>query len=595
MRFHWHKQHSPTMKSTDINETLKTYTCNLNDLARENKLIPAIGRHSEIQKLTTVLLKRTKRNAILLGSPGVGKTAIVEELARQIVNKESHHELFEKQMLLLDTVGIMAGTQERGEYETRVRDILKAIEDRDDIILMIDEIHTLVTKSTSSSSTKNPLVDMFKPGLARGDIQCIGATTYAEYTKYFIKDSAFERRFQPINVIEPSETDTLLMLNAIKPHYEEYHKCSITDEAIASCIYLGSRYLYYRNFPDKAIDLMDEACSKTNIQHHNGKRENRTVDSSDVLSVLNDIIQENHTLKTEAERVVELASVLRKKIIGQKHVTDVVINAMQRHVCGFYPPNRPVASFLFAGPTGTGKTETAKLLHTHYFENTNNQIIRFDMSEYGEAHDVSKLIGPPPGFIGYDEGGLLTNAIKRNPRSVVLFDEIEKAHPAFFDLLLQIVEDGILTDNTGNVYSFNHCVIIMTSNIGFSHSSTSSMGFDTDDSDNTPNREGFMSELKQNFRPEFINRIDNIVVFNYLSENSVKEIANQMIDDCILKMKTDLDVHVVVSFRTKNKVIEEGMNTRYGARPLRNAINVYILDVVAHSILTQKEIKTIYI
>jgi ATP-dependent Clp protease ATP-binding subunit ClpC len=585
------------MTSKDVNETLKNYSSNLTNLAKKNTFFPVVGRNHEINKLTTILLKRTKRNALLIGSAGVGKTAIVEELARQIVAKECHYELFDKELLLLDSVGIMAGTQERGEYEKRVRNIIKAIEGRDNIILMIDEIHSLVTKSVSSSSTKNPLLDMFKPGLARGSIQCIGTTTYDEYIKYFVKDSAFERRFQPINVLEPSEEETLVILNSIKPHYEEYHKCTISDEALYTCIYLGTRYLYYRNFPDKAIDLMDEACSKVNIQHHKHGRKNRTVDSDDIISVMNDMIQENHSLKTEKERVVELEQMLRQEIIGQENVITTVVNAFRRNVCGFYPSNRPICSFLFAGPTGTGKTETAKLVHTHYFENTNNKIIRFDMSEYSEAFDVSKLIGSPPGFIGYEEGGLLTNEIKKNPRSVVLFDEIEKAHPSFFDLLLQILDYGVVTDNKGISYSFNHCVIIMTSNIGFTHSSNASIGFDFNDAEQklNDNNTRLMSELKHYFRPEFMNRIDNIVVFNYLSENDIEVIANKMIFKCIEKIRIEHDINVVVSFRTRNKIIEQGMNTSYGARPLRTAINIYLLDIVSQTMLTNEKQKTIYI
>lgn len=573
------------MSSTSI---IENFTVNLNERAKENKIDPIFGREKELKKIASVLLKRTKNNPLLLGLPGVGKTAIAEALASSIVNETCHHDLFEKQVLLLDTVGLVSNTKERGSLEERLTEFVKELQERDDIILMIDEIHVLL-KSQSASESNNSLniANILKPSLARGKIHCIGATTFDEYSKYFYNDKAFERRFQPIYINEPSQIETLEILKTLKVKYEEYHSCVITDDALESCVNLSYRFLSYRNFPDKAIDLMDEACSKLNIDCSKKLRTDNIITRFDIEDVIRQQI--NVPLRLEEDKNIMMLDIcLKNKIVGQDNAIDTIIKTIKRQMCGFNNKNRPIASMMFLGPTGTGKTETVNLLADYYFGSRENNIIRFDMSEYSEPFTVSMLLGSPPGFVGYEEGGRLTNAIKRNPYSIVLFDEIEKAHYKVFDSLLQILEDGLLTDGKGNHYSFKNSLIIFTSNIGFTHKRKEALGFKTMSDTNiecTYNLSDIHDELKYTFRPEFLNRIDCILPFEYLTEESIIKIANDMIHDFIETVHKTKGLHVVITNETKIKVYEQGMNPDYGARPLRHAITKNIIDPVCERLL----------
>lgn len=574
---------------------LETFTINLNEKAKENKLDPVIGRSKELYKLSSVLLKRTKNNPILLGRPGVGKTAIVEELARSIVNETCHHELFDKQILLLDIVSLVSGTSERGSLEERTSMFLKEIEGRDDIILMIDEIHTIVgSDSTSSKSIQSSLniANMFKPGLSRGLIHCIGATTYDEYAKYFLRDKALDRRFQPVNILEPSISETRDILTVLKPKYEAFHSCLVEDDTIDSCLTLSERFLPYRNFPDKAIDLLDEACSKKNIDKKRNYTTDNIVRPIDIQYVIQQIMNSPLMFDTDEKKMEMLESFLKTKIIGQDTTIDTIIKTLKRHVCGFYNKKRPIASMMFLGPTGTGKTETVNLIADHYYGSRDQNIIRFDMSEYMESNTVASLIGAPPGYVGYSEGGKLTNAIKRNPYSIVLFDEIEKAHPSIFNILLQIIEDGILTDNTGNTFSFRNSIIVMTSNIGFTHAQKQTMGFQTSDTriQCAYNKDTIHTELKYTFKPEFLNRIDLISTFDYLKKEDIIKITNNLINETIQNIYNEKRIQVLVSNETRNKIYEYGSSLSYGARPLRKGINNLILDPVAEIILNENEV-----
>jgi ATP-dependent Clp protease ATP-binding subunit ClpC len=579
--------HSSTKKSI-----LKKYTVNLNERAAKNKIDPVIGRDKELYQLTSILLKRRKNNPLLIGEAGVGKTAIVEDLARRIYDKTCHHDLLDKTVLMLDTPGILSGTAERGEYETRITALINEIKEHGNIILLIDEIHSLVSQNNSSKSTTtshNTIVDMLKPGLARGEISCIGATTFDEYIKYLVKDTAFERRFQIINVDEPEQDTNLDILYSLKPIYEEYHKCHITDDACITTIELCFKYLYYRQFPDKAIDILDEACSKVVLNCTRIPNASRVVTSDDIFDVVSIMtgIPLKNTYNDDYSKIMKTEDYLKNNIIGQNHAIDVVINTLKRFTCGFSDKNRPVASFMFVGPTGTGKTELVKLLGEKYF-NSNENIIRFDMSEYQDPYTISSLIGSPPGYVGFEEGGTLTKQIKRKPYSIVLFDEIEKAHHKIFDILLQIIEDAVLTDNYGKTYSFKNAIIVMTSNIGFSHSPNRTLGFDLP-TDNSllhfEQQQNLLNELKYTFRPEFLNRIDSIVYFKYLSLNDIQTIADSMISASKKDILNKYGIYIEIKKETLTKIYQSGMNSFYGARPLKRAIDEHILDVVTTLIL----------
>lgn len=576
---------------------LDTYTINLNERAKNNELYPIYGREKELQRLTAIMIKRTKNNPIILGEAGVGKTAIVEELARSIVNKTCHSDLSDLEIRMLDLAAIVAGCKERGELETRMTDLVKELSDNKNTVIMIDEIHTLSIGETAKSSLENAngiISNILKPSLARGAFACIGATTFDEYTQYFSKDKALDRRFQPIVLREPSKGETIDILKCVKPQYETYHSCTILDEALEECVTLGDKFLFYRHFPDKAIDLLDEACSKVKIEVHNKKRADNVVSKKDVVNVIQQIMNVPLKMSTDMERVKVFDKCMKQSFFGQEAAVKTVVDTLKRHLCGFHNKNRPIASMMFVGPPGTGKTHLVNVLAESFYDSKERSVIRLDMSEFMTSHSISTLIGAPPGYAGYEEKGILTNKIKRNPYSIVLFDEIEKAHPNIFNLLLQIIEDGILTDGTGNTYSFKNSIIIMTSNVGFTNTNTETLGFSLD-KDERPrcvyNRDNLMQELKYTFKPEFLNRIDCIVPFDYLSSETIRNIANKMINDAISLIYLKVGCQPVVSNSTRERIIEIGTTKHLGARPLRNAVNKYIIDPVSEKILESVNIK----
>ena len=622
--------------------TLNQYGKNLTSLAKENKLDPVIGRKDEIQRIIEILSRRTKNNPVLIGEPGVGKTAVVEGLAEMIVDNKVPEILKNKKVVSLDMSAMVAGAKYRGDFEERLKNVLQEIKKSGNVILFIDEMHTIIGAGAAEGAMD--AANILKPLLSRGEIQIIGATTLNEYRKHIEKDAALERRFQTVIVDEPTGEDTVKILNGLKDKYEAHHKVKITDEAIKAAVTLSQRYINDRFLPDKAIDLIDEACSKIKLktvtmpksildlekkiekvskekeeaiisqsfedaakyrdeekelkaklrkskEKWNKEEKNKEVsvtdeDIANVVSAWTKIPVTKLT-KTETEKLKNLDKELKKRVIGQDEAVDSLSRAIKRARVGLQNENRPIGSFMFLGPTGVGKTELTKALAENLFGNE-TQMIRLDMSEFMEAHSVSKLIGSPPGYVGYDEGGQLTEQVRRKPYSIVLFDEIEKAHADVINMLLQILDDGRLIDSTGRTVSFRNTVIIMTSNAGarniVEHHSIGFASKEDSKKDYEKTKSEVMSELKKIFRPEFLNRLDDIIVFKKLSNESIKKITKLMLDEFIKRVEKK-NIKVTISDDVIKYISKVGFDDTYGARPLRRAIQTNIEDKFAEEML----------
>ncbi|CAA9308304.1 ATP-dependent Clp protease, ATP-binding subunit ClpC [uncultured Coleofasciculus sp.] len=627
--------------------TLDEFGSNLTVMASEGKLDPVVGRAKEIERVIQILGRRTKNNPVLIGEPGVGKTAIAEGLAQRIANNDIPDILEDKRVVTLDIGLLVAGTKYRGEFEERLKKIMDEIRSAGNVILVIDEVHTLIGAGAAEGAID--AANILKPALARGELQCIGATTLDEYRKHIERDAALERRFQPVMVGEPTVDETIEILYGLRERYEQHHKLKILDEALVAAAKLSDRYISDRYLPDKAIDLVDEAGSRVRLinsqlppaakeldkelrqvlkdkddavrsqdfdkagvlrdREMEIKGEIRAIASSKKDSTGNDdaspVVDEediaqivaswtgvpvNKLTESESEKLLHMEDTLHQRLIGQEDAVTAVSKAIRRARVGLKNPNRPIASFIFSGPTGVGKTELAKSLASYFF-GAEEAMIRLDMSEYMERHTVSKLIGSPPGYVGYNEGGQLTEAVRRRPYTVVLFDEIEKAHPDVFNMLLQILEDGRLTDAKGRTVDFKNTLLIMTSNIGSKVIEKGGGGigfeFSENQTDSQYNRIRSLvnEELKQYFRPEFLNRLDEIIVFRQLNKGEVKEIADIMLNEVFGRL-TEQGITLEVTDKFKERLVEEGYNPSYGARPLRRAIMRLLEDVLAEQILS---------
>ena len=589
----------------DKQTKLKEFSINLTELAREGKLDPVVGRYPEIERAVQILGRRTKNNPILVGEPGVGKTAIAEGSAQRIVEGDVSSLLADKEVISLDMGSLLAGTKFRGEFEERLKAIVDEVRKAGNIILVIDEIHTIVGAGAMGGAMD--AANMLKPALARGEIQCLGSTTLDEYRQHIERDAALERRFQKVMVGEPSVEDAIEILQGLRKTYEDFHKVKYTDEAIRTAVISSERYITDRFLPDKAIDLIDEAGSRTHLNHClQSKEENQgevaTINPEALMPVVDEEaiakivaawtgVPVTKMTETESEALMYLEDDLHERVIGQDEAVKAVSRALRRSRSGLGDRERPIASLFFSGPTGVGKTELAKALATQMF-GSEEAIIRIDMSEFMESHTVSKLIGSPPGFVGYDEGGQLTEAVRRQPYSIVLFDEIEKAHPDVFNLMLQLLDDGRLTDAQGRTVSFKNTVIIMTSNIGSKviEKGGSGLGFDfsgdKDEAQYNRIKDLVNQELKNYFRPEFINRLDEVIVFRQLTRPEVRQIATILLKEISARLEEQREITIGVTSAFEDKMIEEGYDPSYGARPLRRAIMRLLEDSLAEAILS---------
>jgi len=627
--------------------TLDEFGSNLTVMASEGKLDPVVGRAKEIERVIQILGRRTKNNPVLIGEPGVGKTAIAEGLAQRIANNDVPDILEEKRVVTLDIGLLVAGTKYRGEFEERLKKIMDEIRQAGNVILVIDEVHTLIGAGAAEGAID--AANILKPALARGELQCIGATTLDEYRKHIERDAALERRFQPVMVGEPTVDETIEILYGLRERYEQHHKLKILDEALEAAAKLSDRYISDRYLPDKAIDLIDEAGSRVRLLNSQlppaakeldkelrqvlkekddavrsqdfdraGELRDREmeikaeiraiaqskkptestedpgpfVDEEDIAHIVASWtgVPVNKLTESESEKLLHMEDTLHQRLIGQEDAVTAVSRAIRRARVGLKNPNRPIASFIFSGPTGVGKTELAKSLASYFF-GSEDAMIRLDMSEYMERHTVSKLIGSPPGYVGYNEGGQLTEAVRRRPYTVVLFDEIEKAHPDVFNMLLQILEDGRLTDAKGRTVDFKNTLLIMTSNIGSKviEKGGGSLGFEFSENQAESQYNRIRSlvneELKQYFRPEFLNRLDEIIVFRQLNREEVKQIADIMLNEVFGRLN-DQGITLEVTEAFKDRLVSEGYNPSYGARPLRRAIMRLLEDVLAEQILS---------
>lgn len=633
--------HQGASSASASTPTLDSLARDLTAIAREGSLDPVIGRSKEIQRVIEVLSRRTKNNPVLIGEPGVGKTAIAEGLAQQIINNEVPEILRDKRVMTLDMGTVVAGTKYRGEFEDRLKKVMDEIRQAGNIILFIDELHTLIGAGGAEGAIDAS--NILKPSLARGELQCIGATTLDEYRKYIEKDAALERRFQPIQVNEPTMDESIQILKGLRDRYEAHHRVSISDEAIEAAVKLSDRYISDRFLPDKAIDLIDEAGSKVRLRSYTTPpnlkelevkldevrkekdasvqsqefekaaslrdteqrlreqleetkktwkekqgQENSAVTVDDIAKVVSSWtgVPVTRLAQTETDKLLNMEEILHSRVIGQEEAVIAVAKAVRRARAGLKDPKRPIGSFIFLGPTGVGKTELARALAESIFGDE-DAMIRIDMSEYMEKHSTSRLVGSPPGYVGYEEGGQLTEKVRRKPYSVVLLDEIEKAHPDVFNILLQVLEDGRLTDSKGRVVDFRNTILIMTSNVGAQALKANKyVGFNIQDEkqDYKDMKGKVMEELKRAFRPEFLNRIDETIVFHSLEKKHLKEIVSLMTDQLTVRLK-EQEIRLELTDAAKAKIAEEGYDPEYGARPIRRAIQKHVEDYLSEELL----------
>lgn len=574
-------------------ETLDKYSRDLTALARDEKLDPLIGREKEIRRMMQTLIRRTKNNPCLIGEPGVGKTAIVEGLAMLVAKNKAPVSMAGKRVVALDLAGIVAGSKFRGEFEERFKKILGEVLEAGNILLFLDEIHTIVGAGGAEGAIDAS--NILKPYLARGEIQLIGATTLEEYRKYIEKEAALERRFQPIMVEEPTTEETISILNGVLKKYEDYHNVYILPEAVEAAVVMSNRYINDRRLPDKALDLIDEAAAAMRlkiIDTPDAGGNVLTVHKTEIANVVSDWtnIPVKSLTEKESEKLLKLEMLIHKRIIGQKSAVDAVARAMRRGRSGIQNPNKPIGSFLFLGPTGVGKTELSKVLSNIMFEKEQS-FIRIDMSEYMESHSISKMIGSPPGYVGFEDGGQLSELVRRNPYSVILFDEVEKAHPDVLNILLQVLEDGQLTDAKGKKINFKNTVIIMTSNVGAHRIMVpETIGFTSINSaqeNYEKMKTSVMAEVKRTFKPEFINRIDDVIVFNALNIDDMKQIMTLLVNELSNRCKKLYGINLVIDNAVKEYIVEKHNDLKMGARTLKRAVKLELEDALATELLSK--------